>query len=316
MRVALAAVAAAAALAAPAAAQAPVVATVDGVGEVTRAQFDHWAVIAARAAGRRRVPPAGTPAYGRIRDQVVELLVQQLWVQGEANQRGIVVTDEQVRRSFARQRRQSFPRRGSFRRFLRRSGYTVADIRFRVRLELTSDRLRREVVRDVPPPTAEEVRAYYDEHPRDFVFPERRRVRLVVARSRAAAAQARRAIARGASFGRAARLAGAQARTVARNEGTLRPRLDRAVFRARRGRLRGPVQAAGRWYVFRVVGVRRAYQQPYEEAEPIIRGVLESERRQQALDAFIKDFQSRWRAATACRARFATDALCGRTLER
>ena len=315
MRPALAAVVAlllAVAVAAPASAQAPPVATVDGIGEVTRAQFDHWALIAARAERLRRVPPPGTPAFRRIRRQVVELLVQSLWVRGEAQERGIVVTAEEVRRAVAKQRRQAFPRPGDFGRFLRRSGYTIADIHLRVRLQLTSDRIRREVVRDAPPVTPEEVRAYYDERARHFVVPERRRVRMIVARTRASASRARRLIAHGASFARAARLTGARAASA--TSADLPRRLRRAVLRAPRARLRGPVRAAGRWHVFRVTAIRPARRQPFEEVEATIRDILESERQQQALTVFIDDFRSRWRAATACQSRFAADDLCGRTL--
>jgi parvulin-like peptidyl-prolyl isomerase len=312
MRSAVAGVAAALALAAPAGAQAPPVATVDGAGEVTRAQFEHWARIAARTAGRSRVPRPGTAAFRRIREQVTVLLVQNLWLLAEAEQRGLVVTAERVRRAFVRQKRAAFPRPGAFGRFLRRYGYTIDDLLLRVRLELTSTAIRRDVVRDVPPPTPEEVRAYYEAHRDEFVRPERRRVRLLAARSRAAAAAARRAIARGLSFARAARLAGVRARTVSANEGTLHPRLDRAVFRAPRGRVRGPLRAFGRWYVFRVVAIRPERLQPLERAAPAIGGRLTAERQQQALGAFIADFRRRWRAATACRVRYAAGEVCGR----
>src|SRR5918998_912247 len=86
-------------LAAPAAAQSPVIATVDGMGEI------------------------------------MQLLLQNLWVLGEAAERGVVVTDEQVEREFEAQKRQTFGSEREFRRFLRTSGFTVADIKFRVRLE-------------------------------------------------------------------------------------------------------------------------------------------------------------------------------------
>ncbi len=272
-------------LAAPA--QAPsVVATVEGSGEVTRAQFDHWLAIAAKSARLRRVPRPGTARYRDLRSQVMQLLIQNLWVAGEARARGIVVTDADVDRAFREQRAQSFPTRREFRRFLRTSGFTLADLRYRIRLEQTSNRVRAEVVRGAPPVTDEEVRADYEKHRSDFALPERRDVRYAVARTRAAAVARRKRLLRGATRGD----------------------LPAAVFRRRSG----VVRSNGLWFAFRVVRVRPARQRSFEEVSEEIRGELEAKREQETLDAFIEDFQERWRAATTCRAAFAT-ADCGQT---
>ncbi|MDQ5807872.1 MAG: peptidylprolyl isomerase, partial [Actinomycetota bacterium] len=287
-------------LVAPAGAQAPAVAMVDGVGEVTRADYDHWARIARRIGSARRV-----------RRQVMELLVQNLWVQGEAAQRGVTVTDEEVRRAFRRQKRQSFGTPRQFRRFLRRTGYTVRDLLYRVRLEQLSNRIRKSVVSGVPAPSEEELRTYYDEQLEGFTRPEHRHVWVLRTRTRAAAARAKRAIARGMSFPRAARVFGGRARRERLIEDVIDRRFARAVFRTDRGRLGGPVRALGDWHVFRVLRIVPARVQPYEEARPTILGLLEAQRQQEALDAFIEDFRERWRPATSCRERYATPE-CGR----
>ena len=300
-------------LAAPASAQSPVIATVEGSGEITRAQFDHWALLAARSRERRRVPPRGTPAFRSIRRQVMQLLIQNLWIEGEARARGIAVTAEEVDRNFRIQRRQSFPRRGDFRRFLRDSGFTVRDIKYRVRLEALSNRLRRQVERTAPAVTPEEVRAWYDSEIERFTEPERRHVWVLRTRTRAAASRARAAIARGASFPRAARLVDGKARFDRLAEDVIAGRLARAIFRAPRGRVGGPVRSLRRWHVFRVVRIVPERTQPFEEAREVIHEILTSERRQEALDAFIEEFQARWRAVTVCRVRYATGD-CGRTI--
>jgi hypothetical protein len=50
-----------------------------------------------------------------------------------------------VRRKFDRIRRQQFPGRAEFRRFLKQSGQTVGDLLFRVRLNLVSSAIQRHV---------------------------------------------------------------------------------------------------------------------------------------------------------------------------
>jgi foldase protein PrsA len=255
------------ALAAPAAAQAPPVATVDGSGEITVAQYRHWKEIA-----RRSAPRSSEQA---LRRQVMQLLIQELWVEGEAAERGIAVSDAEVDRAFREQKRQSFVSRRAWRDFLRTSGFTVGDIKFRVRLEQLSNKLRRRAVRDVPRATEEELRAWYDENLEDFEVPERRDVRFAIAPTRAAASAKPKRL-----------------RVFA-----LREQFPAAVFR-RRG---GVVRARGGWMAFRVVRVRPAHTRPFAEARGVVAEILEAQRQQEALDAFIRDFTARWKARTSCR---------------
>ena len=288
MRLVLAAVAAALVLAAPATAQ--TVATVDGAGEVTKEQFDHWMRIAARSAAgqdarRARVPRPGTPRYRRLRNQVMELLLQNLWVQGEAEERGIEVGAEEVRAAFREQRRQSFARPQDFRRFLRQSGFTVPDLLYRARLELLSQRLRDAVQRSAPPVTDEDVRAEYERDASWSVMPERRDVRFVRARTRAGA------------------LAGRPRLQLYAERGQFPP----AVFRSRRGLVRW----RGGWLAFRVLRVHPRRVRELAEVAVLIRDILRSERQQETLDAFIEDFRARWRERTSCQERYATSD-CGR----
>jgi foldase protein PrsA len=276
MRAAAAVLVAVALLAA--AAQAPAIATVDGVGEISPAQYRHWKKIARRASPRS--------SERALRRQVLQLLIQNLWVTGETAERGITVTRQEVVRAFRRQRRQSFYTRRDFRRFLRQTGYTVRDIKYRVRLERLSNKLRRQVTRAVPPLTEEELRAWYDENLSRFVVPERRDVRVAVARTRAAARAKRKRLFRNAE------------------RGDLPP----AAFRRRRG----VVRWRGRWVAFAVVRVRPGRTRPFEQVSDVVREILRAERRQEALDAFLEEFQPKWRGRTACRAAYAIGD-CGRT---
>ena len=88
-----------------------------------------------------------------------------------------------------------------------------------------------------------------------------------------------------------------------------RRQFPRAVFRRRRG----VVRWRGRWLAFRVVRVHPERIQPLGRARPVIRGILRLERRQQALGAFIEDYEARWKGRTSCSEVYATRD-CGRTL--
>ncbi len=103
-----------------------------GDRRMSRGFLRHWADIARHLGAD---PKSARPV-------AAGLLITLRWVAGEAAERGVVVTREEVDREFIKQRDEAFPRRRDYRKFLRESGQTTADVRFRVRIDLHSDRLR------------------------------------------------------------------------------------------------------------------------------------------------------------------------------
>jgi foldase protein PrsA len=78
------------------------------------------------------------------------------------------VTPEQVRRAFERQSRQVFPTERAFRRFLRASGLTEADLLERVELDMLQQRLTDAALEGVPEVTKQDVDRYYARHRRRY----------------------------------------------------------------------------------------------------------------------------------------------------
>src|SRR4051794_13918857 len=132
------------------------VATVDSE-PILKADFDHWLVIAA-AASDAPVPNPGTNLYATLRDQVVPLLISFAWIEGEAADRSIALSDRAVRREFRRQKREAFPRDADYRKFLRDTRQTTADILQRIRLSLLADRIRTQVAAAARTPRGRERR--------------------------------------------------------------------------------------------------------------------------------------------------------------
>jgi hypothetical protein len=109
-----------------------------GSEAITGASYSHWATIARRSEGRH-------PNASQTRSEVLGFLISSDWVIGEARDLQIGVSAAQVKRQFDRVKAQQFPRNAGFRAFLRSSGETVADLLFRVRLNMLSERLQRHV---------------------------------------------------------------------------------------------------------------------------------------------------------------------------
>jgi foldase protein PrsA len=290
------------------------VAEVDGES-IERDAFEHWMEIAAKSGGQAdaRVPKPGTKEYDELRDRVLELLVSHAWVRGEAEEMGIEVSDAEVRKRYDEQRRQNFPKDADFRRFMRDSGQSEQDLLLQVRLDLLSTRITDKVVEGKDRVSEEQIERFYRENRERFAQPERRDLRIVLTRTRARAEQAKsaleggdswRAVAREYSTDEASKQQGGK--LPAQAEGTLEPAFDRAVFRARRGRIAGPVKTQFGHYVFEVERVEAASQQTLEQARETIRQTLQAQNQQRALEDFSKDFQRKWRERSECREGFLT----------
>jgi hypothetical protein len=73
--------------------------------------------------------------------QVLDLLIRADWQEVEATADGIVITAAQVEQAFKVDIRRRYPKPAEFRRYLKRSGETVADVKFRIRTSLISTAL-------------------------------------------------------------------------------------------------------------------------------------------------------------------------------
>ncbi len=311
-----------------------VIASVETRPPVLRAEFDRWmgiagardgqtpgaapipvpdhpeyAVCAARVA-KTKAGRSKTPAQRRaqcrktwegLRDQVLGFLLAARWVQGEAAEQGISVTPQQVAKAFAQQKKQAFPKDADYRKFLRESGSTEADIRFQLEIELLQQGLVAKVTKGSDRVTRAEIEAYYRENREEFRSPERREIRYVVTSRRAEARRALDQLRRGVAWRTVARRFSRdrQTRAVVEQDELTR-RLDRAIFAASRGRLVGPVRGTDTWWVIRVDRVRRGRSSTLKEATPTITSLLESRNQQRALDAFVESYRAKWKARTGC----------------
>src|SRR6201989_3681134 len=134
------------------------VGTVDGQS-IDKTDFTHWLNVAAKTSGQSGTtvpdpqdgytkcvaakrkstpkPAKGQPKvtdaqlktqcvqeYNTLRDQVLQLLISFKWIQGEANDLGVKVSDADVKKSFDQQKKQSFPKDADYTKFLKNSGQT------------------------------------------------------------------------------------------------------------------------------------------------------------------------------------------------
>jgi hypothetical protein len=104
---------------------------------ITGQLFSHWLAIS------RKSVPEDPPETSR--SHVMEFLLGAKWIEGEAVERGIEVSDRAVRHQLASQRREAYPNKRQFQKFLEDTGMTRSDLKYRVRLDILSDRVHKDV---------------------------------------------------------------------------------------------------------------------------------------------------------------------------
>jgi foldase protein PrsA len=321
------------------------VAEVDGTA-IEKDTYEHWLNVAAKSSGpdaKVPVPPdytdciaqakkaAAKPAegqpkqtdadykkqceqqYNQLRDQVLGLLISFEWIEREAEDQGIKVTDAEVKKSFDEQKKQSFPKTADYEKFLKDSGQTNEDVLQRVRLDTLSQKIRDKVTKGKDQVTDQQIEDYYNKNKAQFAQPERRDLSIVLTKKEDKAKQAKAALESGESFKTvakqysiddASKAQGGKLPAVAK--GQQEKAFDDAIFKAKKGKIEGPVKTQFGWYVFRVDKVSKASQQTLAQAKTTIKQVLASQNQQKALDAFVKDFRKKWKEKTECRDDYVT----------
>ena len=103
---------------------------------ISKSSYEHW--LAVEQAG-------GTTSNASHR--ALSFLITSQWVIGEAAARKLSVSDAEVKQRLAQIEKQSFPKAGSFEKFLSKSDETEADLLARVKVELLESRIAAQVTK-------------------------------------------------------------------------------------------------------------------------------------------------------------------------
>ncbi len=318
------------------------VANVDG-DNITRTEFAHWLGIAAstsQAQGSAKVaytPPAyaacvaskkktapkpakGQPQqtdaqfktqckqeYEGLRDQVMQFLILEKWVAGEASDQGVKVSASEADKQFATAKKQSFPKEKDFQDFLKQSGMTVGDAKFQVRFNTIYTKLREKAVKNADKVTDKAVAEFYKKNKARFATPASRDLRVILTKTKARADAAKSALQNGQSWSavakrysidQASKDQGGSLLGIAK--GTQEKTFDDAIFAAKKGTLTGPVKTQFGYYVFQVQKIVPAKQQSLKAATTAIRQQLDAQNKQKADDAFNTALRKKWKERTNC----------------
>jgi foldase protein PrsA len=287
------------------------------IGHVTREDFDRAMEQTAARAGLEDVPEPGGAQYENIKSAAMGDLLDTIWIQGEADDRGLEASEREIEAQLRQIKTQSFRSEREYEQFLERSGFTEEDIRLRVELQILSDAIQQDVAGTVGEVSDDEVSEFYDAGKSAFRQPEVRDVRIILNEDREKVLAAKAALEQDdsdASWKEVAQRYSTDPSSKARGglrtgltEGLLERELDRAVFAAEPGELEGPVKTPLGFYVFEVEKVTPPHTQTLEELGEQIRSQLEQQAQQDAFAVFVDDYGSKWQSRTFCADGFLVD---------
>ncbi len=323
------------------------VAEVDGEA-IEKTEFNQYMTLAAKqqgatvpkpptytaciAAKRKQTPPPakGQPKitdealksqckqeYENLRNTALGATINSTWIEKEAEEQGIKLTDAEVRKSFETQKKQQFPKEADYKAFLKQSGQTEAQLLQQVRTTELANKITEKVTKGKDEVSDAEVATYYKQNTETFGTPETRDARVVLTRDKAKARRARAALEGGDSWAKVAKKysvdpatknSGGKVQGIA--EGTEDTGLQSAVFKAKKDQLVGPVKTQFGYYVFEVEKTTKATQQTLAESRGTIRQTLGGQKKDKALQAFVKSFNNRWKEKTECAEGYQVPDLC------
>ena len=259
-------------------------ATVDGES-VPRAEFSHWLGIFTKEAAQtaQQQQGAAKPTAAQLRENTLRFLLSARWIDGEASDRGVTVSDADVKKSLDEQKKQGFPQAGDYEKYLKSSGQSNGDVLRRVRVSLLSNRLSTKVAGNGGTISDQAIADFYSKNQAKFVQPEKRDLRVVLTKDAAHARQARTALDAGQSwksvtqrFSIDEQSKAAAGKVPAQAKGALDTQLDAAVFAAPKNEVSGPLKTQFGYFVFEVTGVTPGSTQTLAQAGPTIKQTLQS----------------------------------------
>jgi foldase protein PrsA len=248
--------------------------------------------------------------YEGLKSQVLDFLVKTTWLDGEAEEQNVKVTDRDVQKKLD-EAKKGLGTEQDFQRFLTRAGLTEADVFYQQRSQLLEQKLTEKITKGKDKVTDAQVNQYYEKNKERFAQPERRDLRVVLTKTKERADDARSALDGGQSWKAVAKRFSTD--PTSKNsagklpdvaKGQQEKAFDTAIFKARKGVLTGPVKTQFGYYIFVVTDVTPGKQQSLRESSASIKQILAQENQRKALETYGKDYRKRWKSETKCREEF------------
>jgi parvulin-like peptidyl-prolyl isomerase len=288
-------------------------------GEISKADFERALEQSAVQAGQKKTPKPGEKQYEELKEAALKSLVEPVWLEGLAAEMGISVSEKEVIAEREKIKKETFKTEAEFKKFLKESHYSLADINQKVKLQKLSTELQEALKEGVPTPSKSEIEDYYEAaKATQFTQKASRDVRVVVNKSRTKAEEARTAlnkddtakswekVAKQFSEDPATKKSGGLRKGV--TEGSNEEPLDAAIFSTPEGQVEGPIKTKQGYTVFEVENSTPESVQELKTVESQIQSTLGQRAEQEYFESFVSDFNLKWKDRTFCASGYTSES--------
>jgi parvulin-like peptidyl-prolyl isomerase len=301
------------------------VAIVKGVpsdqGTISEADFKRAFRQAAGQSELKSPPKPGEKKYEELKTTAFKELLQSIWVRGEAEERGISVTEKQIETELEQIIKTNFKTQAAFEKFLKTAHFSEAEVDEKIETQLLGKKIQEVVGNSAGTASKAEIEAYYEaEKATQFTTPASRDVRLILNEDKGEVEKAKAALEKDNSPQSWKKVAPKYSSDpTTKVNGGLQPgiteefvkgELKKAVFDSPTGELVGPVKFEKNYVLVEVVKLTPGKIKSLKEVESQISATLTQEKQQEVLTEFVAGFQSKWTSRTYCASDFAESELC------
>jgi parvulin-like peptidyl-prolyl isomerase len=296
----------------------------DELSAVSQEEFDHVMEQQTAQAKVKKSPAPGSKKYEEMKEAALGELLDQIWIKGEAEELGVKITNKQVEEELAQIKKQSFPTKGSYQKFLKESKFTEEDVNNRVELQVLSNAIQEQVNSEAPAPSSSEVKSYYEnEKASQFTEKESRDVRIIINKDKAKVDAATKMLEKDhspAGWKAAAKKYSSDPTSKTKGglqegitEEFLQEPLKKAIFGSATGELIGPEKYESNYILLEVAKLNPAKVKKLPEVKAQIEETLKAEKQQEYFSEFVSDYQSKWQSRTYCASGYAIERCANYT---
>lgn len=280
-------------------------------GHIGKGELERALEQTAAQAGEEKVPKAGTKKYEELQKSALGSLLDMVWIQGQAEEMGISVTEKEVADELKKLKKQNFKTEAEYNEFLKQSKFSQADVNERVKLQILGTQVQKEITEGVGAPSKGEIEDYYEAaKATQFTQEPTRDVRVVLNKDKKKAEAAKAALEKDDSAESWKKVAEqySEDATTKKNgglqqgitEASFEQPLGEEIFAAPENQLEGPVKTSRGYYIFEVEASTPETTQKLSEVEEQIKSQLEQQAQQEAFSTFIANYTSKWKSRTFC----------------
>jgi SurA N-terminal domain len=133
----------------------------EGLGEISEAEFNRALMQQVGTGSIASVPKPGDKEYDAVKEAALSGLLTAIWLQGQAEEIGISISDKQVEGEQIKLKGE-FPSPRAYREFVEAGHYTKHDLYERAKVEFAAAEIQASILEAAPKPTESEIELFYE----------------------------------------------------------------------------------------------------------------------------------------------------------